>query len=183
MAEQLRAQRSPAAHEARRVIDFATAAGRLKLTLRSGWVQHGVPGAESVADHSHRVAVLALAGAASEGLDGALAAAIAVVHDLAEASVGDITPRDRVPSAMKEDLERGALEGMCLRLADGGSRLAEAATSVRSMWGAYAAAASPEARLVKDCDKIEMCLQALEYEVEVSWQCAASPRMRELLGE
>lgn len=103
-----------------------------------------------------------------EGLDGSLAAAIAVVHDLAEASVGDITPRDGVPSAMKEELERDALDGMCLRLADGGPGLAEAAASVRAMWGAYAAAASPEARLVKDCDKIEMCLQALEYEVEVS---------------
>ncbi|KAA0147598.1 hypothetical protein FNF27_06289 [Cafeteria roenbergensis] len=164
-------RRSPAVHAARRAVDFATAAGRLKLTVRSGWVQHGVPGAESVADHSHRVALLALAGAAVEGLDGSLAAAIAVVHDLAEASVGDITPRDGVPSAMKEELERDALDGMCLRLADGGPGLAEAAASVRAMWGAYAAAASPEARLVKDCDKIEMCLQALEYEVEADERC------------
>src|SRR5690242_10124588 len=73
---------------------LAEAAGALKEVRRKGWVDRGVPDAESVADHSYRVALLAWALARARGLDAGRAMLIGLVHDLAEADVGDETPFD-----------------------------------------------------------------------------------------
>src|SRR5262245_10336671 len=80
----------------------------LKLLPRVGWLQRGVAGAESVADHTFGVAVLALLigehadgrppnpGAASAEAAGkpqierGKLLAIALLHDLAEALIGDL---------------------------------------------------------------------------------------------
>src|SRR5436309_8629270 len=74
--------------------DLAGAAGALKEVRRKGWVDRGVPDAESVADHSYRVALLAWALARRRGLDAERAMLIGLVHDLAEAELGDETPFD-----------------------------------------------------------------------------------------
>ncbi len=42
------------------LIDFIAEAGKLKRIPRTGWVESGVPDPESVADHSFRVALIAL---------------------------------------------------------------------------------------------------------------------------
>src|SRR5918912_251677 len=73
---------------------LAAAAGSLKEVRRQGWVDRGVADAESVADHSYRLAVLAWAVARARGLDAGRAVLIALVHDLAEAEIGDETPFD-----------------------------------------------------------------------------------------
>src|SRR5262245_33825115 len=73
---------------------LAAVAGKLKRVRRKGWVDRGVVDAESVADHSYRLAVLAWAVARSRGLDADRAQRIALLHDLAEAEVGDETPFD-----------------------------------------------------------------------------------------
>src|SRR5829696_4899937 len=74
--------------------ELAESAGSLKQVRRKGWVDRGVPDAESVADHSYRVALLAWALARARGLDAERAMLIGLVHDLAEAEVGDETPFD-----------------------------------------------------------------------------------------
>src|SRR4051794_5293762 len=74
--------------------DLAEAAGALKEVRRKGWGDRGLSDAESVADHSYRVALLAWALARARGLDAGRALLIALVHDLAEAEVGDGTPFD-----------------------------------------------------------------------------------------
>jgi len=72
---------------------------RLKRLLRQGWLDRGVPPAdtESVADHSLGVALLAWmaaleAQAAGADLDPGRVLALALVHDLPEAEIGDWTP-------------------------------------------------------------------------------------------
>ncbi|GJU54422.1 HD domain-containing protein 2 [Tanacetum coccineum] len=86
---------------------------------------------------------------------------IAIVHDIAEAIVGDITPSDGVPKAEKSRLEQAALKEMC-NVLGGGMRAQE----IQELWREYEDNASLEANLVKDFDKVEMILQALEYETE-----------------
>ncbi|KAL3614207.1 hypothetical protein CASFOL_042281 [Castilleja foliolosa] len=44
---------------------------------------------------------------------------IAIVHDIAEAIVGDITPSDGVPKEEKSRMEQEALDEMCKVLGDG----------------------------------------------------------------
>ena len=71
----------------------AYAALPLKDQPRTGWVQHGVGGAESVAAHSWGTAYLCLLFAEVAGVDRAKAVEIAVLHDLAEARTGDVAAR------------------------------------------------------------------------------------------
>ena len=78
---------------------------RLKLQKRSGWVREGIKDPESIADHMYRMAMLSLLSEEDDQLDIAKCVQLAVVHDLAEASVGDITPFDGISKAEKEKLE------------------------------------------------------------------------------
>lgn len=81
---------------------------------------------------------------------------MALLHDLAEAETGDITPRHKQGNHM--DLEDNAMKQVLSRLPD----------SIRSLywetWLEYQGNKTPEAVLVRDADKIEMVLQASEYQ-------------------
>jgi putative hydrolase of HD superfamily len=70
----------------------------LRFVVRQGWAWYGVPG-DTVAEHTAEVVLLSMLMAAELGLDVGRAAAMAAVHDLAEAVVGDL------PHAATELLE------------------------------------------------------------------------------
>ncbi|CAN6444518.1 unnamed protein product [Victoria cruziana] len=142
-------------------IDFLTLCHRLKTTKRKGWINHGITNPESIADHMYLMAVMALIANDIPGVDRERCIKIAIVHDIAEAIVGDITPSDGVPKAEKSRREHEALTYMCEVLGEQ-SRAAE----VKELWAEYENNSSLEAKLVKDFDKVEMILQALEYEAE-----------------
>ncbi|KAJ0763805.1 putative HD/PDEase domain, 5'-deoxynucleotidase YfbR/HDDC2 [Helianthus annuus] len=129
--------------------------------IRKGWVNQGIKGSESIADHMYRMALMALVADDLPGINRERCIKIALVHDIAEAIVGDITPSDGVPKVEKSRLEQAALNEMCEVL--GGGKRAE---EIKELWREYEDNASLEANLVKDFDKIEMILQALEYETE-----------------
>jgi putative hydrolase of HD superfamily len=157
---------------------LAEAAGALKEVRRKGWVDRGVPDAESVADHSYRVALLAWALARARGLDAERAMLIALVHDLAEAEVGDETPFDALLGGLEpvdravferlppEDPARRAAKRAREQAAIG--RLAAAlppalADELAAAWRDYDQQGSPEARLVKQLDRVETLSQAQSY--------------------
>ncbi|KAM0961449.1 hypothetical protein ACFX2J_020642 [Malus domestica] len=142
-------------------IDFLTLCHRLKTTKRKGWINQGIKGPESIADHMYRMALMSLIAGGVPGLNRERCIKIAIVHDIAEAIVGDITPSDGVPKAVKSKMEQEALDEMCLVLG-GGIRAEE----IKDLWLEYENNSSIEANLVKDFDKVEMILQALEYEME-----------------
>ncbi|KAL3690632.1 hypothetical protein R1sor_004283 [Riccia sorocarpa] len=150
---------APSAFDA---IQFFTLCQRLKTTKRTGWVNHGLKESESIADHMYRMAIMALIAADGiPGVDKDRCVKMAVVHDLAEAIVGDITPSDNVPKEEKSRREREAMDEICAMLGGG-----VAAQEMMELWREYENNATPEAKLVKDFDKIEMILQAHEYEQE-----------------
>lgn len=131
----------------------------LKLLPRIGWLQRGVAHAESVADHSFGLAALALVfTAADDAVDRERVLAMALLHDVAEALLGDLpfSARRLIGDAVKRDAERRALVELCAPL-PGGERLIR-------LWEEYAAGATREARLVKALDRIETLVQALAYE-------------------
>ncbi|KAM6579686.1 hypothetical protein CsatA_003460 [Cannabis sativa] len=142
-------------------IDFLSLCHRLKTTKRAGWVKRDVKDPESVADHMYRMGVMALIAKDIPGVDRDKCIKMAIVHDIAEAIVGDITPSDGVSKTEKSRREREALDQMC-KLLGGGSRAEE----IGELWMEYEQNSSPEAKIVKDFDKVEMILQALEYENE-----------------
>merc|ERR1712066_331613 len=64
-------------------IKFLSESSKLKQTPRTGWVQREIPHPESVADHSHRMALMALTFPnRPPGVDVGLAVQMCVIHDL-----------------------------------------------------------------------------------------------------
>jgi putative hydrolases of HD superfamily len=131
----------------------------LKLLPRTGWLQRGLRDVESVAEHSFGVAALALViGDLQPELDRGRLLAIALVHDLAEALIGDLpaSASRLIGKPAKHEAERQALLELLGDLPQGAHYV--------ELWEEYSAAASPEARLVKALDRLEMLAQALAYE-------------------
>ncbi|CEO95162.1 5'-deoxynucleotidase [Plasmodiophora brassicae] len=148
---------SPAA-----LLEFFLICGRLKTTKRAGWVQQGVHQPESVADHMYRMGMMALAfdgepGHSGERLDFSKVVRMAIVHDLAESIVGDITPSDNVPEDKKHEMEESAMREITEDLGDAGRMIYD-------LFVEYERGQTPEAKLVKDFDKLDMIVQAFEYE-------------------
>lgn len=85
---------------------------------------------------------------------------MALVHDVAESIVGDITPHCGVSKSEKERMESEAMNTLKSMLKD----YPEAAEEMVELWSEYAKAETPEAQFVKDLDKLEMIMQADEYE-------------------
>jgi putative hydrolase of HD superfamily len=202
--------------QAQAAIEFATLCGTLKTTKRRGWMTRKVPNAESVADHSWRVAILCLllhtdgtpndmtnnnnpnasdtdkndtdtndtakSSSSSSPLNVSKCMQMAVVHDLAEAIVGDIAPCDNISPAEKHALEQKAIHSIAQNLKSVGvspsttessSSSSSSSSSGQSspsqlrlldLYNEYEERTSNEAIVVKDLDLLEMILQAREYE-------------------
>ncbi|KAG8989860.1 hypothetical protein FRB90_002045 [Tulasnella sp. 427] len=118
------------------------------------------------------MALLALC-SSDPNLDVGKCALLAVVHDLAEAQVGDIAPSDGVSKQEKRRLEAAAMDNMINDMLGGGV----AAQRIKSLWDEYEAQETAEARFVKDLDLLEMALQATEYEKASGGQKHLDPFM------
>jgi len=145
------------------LVKFFHLAGNLKNEKRRGWVDRGVKEAESVADHSFRLALMAMVFAERQKLDACKAVKMAIVHDLPEAICGDIATRikeelQQIPNKEKQEREEKAMQEMLLHL-DG--KIKEEA---RKLWGEFNARKTKEARLVYELDRLEAIFQAVEYE-------------------
>ena len=134
------------------MIELLLEAARLKQVRRAGWVRCGVPNAESVADHCWGLSWLVLLFLPVE-LDRAKALTYAALHDLAEVRVGDITPHDGIAPEQKKALEDAALRDL---LKDAPRAVLESAIE-------YQRGEDPEARFVKELDRLDMAIQATVY--------------------
>lgn len=132
---------SPAA----RAIDFLHLTQALKTTPRTGWVNHGVDKPESIADHMYRMSLMAMVAAKEmPHLDQNKCVKLALIHDLAEAIVGDITPHDLVTKEEKAKMESDAMGKIrnVLGNALGGAE-------VEALWHEYEDGQTDEAKLLK----------------------------------
>ncbi|MCX7623063.1 MAG: HD domain-containing protein [Thermomicrobium sp.] len=163
------------------LLRFIQLLGRLKTLRRQGWIDRGVRAPESVAEHSFRLAAMGWVLAQERpDLDASRVAILGLVHDVAEALAGDRTPFDRALAAgfepaelfrqrpvydpeyeaRKTKAEREAIREMArLVPTSAGSELVAA-------WEEYEAGETPEARFVRQLDKLETVLQALEYHAQ-----------------
>jgi putative hydrolase of HD superfamily len=134
----------------------------LKQLYRQGWLQRGVDKShcESVADHSFCVAVLTfwLVQIYFPNLDICRAIQLALIHDLGEIYAGDITPADQVEHEEKQRLEKASIHRVVEKLPN--------AQIYLSLWEEFETGTSPEARLVRQVDRLEMGLQAEIYRLQ-----------------
>jgi 5'-deoxynucleotidase YfbR-like HD superfamily hydrolase len=133
-------------------------AGKLKCTKRAGWVRAGITDSESVADHSFRCTFIAMVLGDEFHVDSEKLLKIAVIHDLAECVVGDITPHDGISQEEKKEKEHTACKEIFKDIPNSQIYL--------NLWTEYEKQNSPEAILIKNIDKLEMALTALEYQKE-----------------
>jgi putative hydrolase of HD superfamily len=131
----------------------------LKQLYRQGWLRRGAPRqrCESIAEHSFGVALLALWLAQGRPeLDVDKAVRMALLHDLGEVYAGDIIPSDGVSEAEKRQREARAVVQILSRLPEGQDFI--------DLWDEFEAGVSPEARFVRQIDRLEMGLQAAVYQ-------------------
>ncbi len=142
------------------VLDLILATNRLKTTPRTGWAVKGVPQFESVADHSHGVSLIALllTDLIAGDFDREKVLSMAVMHDLPESVTGDLSLGGSrlLPKGAKAEAEKLAF-GELFAGHDFGPRW-------QAIWQEFEDLASPEARIVRDADRIDLLVQALVYE-------------------
>jgi putative hydrolase of HD superfamily len=131
--------------------DLLVEALQLKELSRAGWSRVGITNAESVAAHTWGVCWLVMA-LCPDDIDQHRALQIAVLHDLAEVRVGDITPHDKVSKQDKSNMESSALRNML-----------QARPDLYELWEEYENQRTAEARIVHDLDRLDMALQAIRY--------------------
>ncbi|MBX3051867.1 MAG: HD domain-containing protein [Caldilineaceae bacterium] len=150
------------------LLNLFRTANHLKSLPRTGWLFAGVSQPESLADHTCLVALYALfladevnADYAGQGLTEPLdvkrIVTLALLHDLAESVLTDLPRRSAqaLGSHAKHQAEERILSDLLAGLPQGQTYVA--------LWQEYDAGSTPEARLVKDVDKLEMVLQSLRY--------------------
>jgi putative hydrolase of HD superfamily len=132
----------------------------LKQLYRQGWLLRGVPPerCESVAEHTFGVALLAMLLAETHfpELDAGKVLRLALLHDFGEIYAGDITPFDGIDRVEKVRREQAGVTQVLAKLPQGERYLA--------LWEEYEGQNSPEARFVRQIDRLEMALQASVYE-------------------
>ncbi|HVF56584.1 MAG TPA: HD family hydrolase [Pyrinomonadaceae bacterium] len=139
---------------------------RLKRLDRTGWVLRGLPpGAESIASHTYGVALVAMlladeARARGAELNVERVLRLALLHDLAEARTGDMprTVADYYGAEVRKRAERAAFDDIMRGAREDGAEL------YAGLHEDYEERASPEARLVKAADIIDLLAQALSFE-------------------
>jgi len=137
------------------IIELLHQIGKLKDLKRAGWVLKKVPNPESVADHSFRTSIMALLLADKLNLDKNKCVQMALIHDIGESLSGDITPHDKINEKEKHELEKKAMESLFKKVNG---------NNIFDLWNEYEERKSPESKFIYELDKIEMLLQAFEYE-------------------
>src|SRR5215217_8468032 len=170
------------------LLRLAQFALKLKSIPRTGWLDRGIPPlqVESVADHSLGVALLAWSCALQRQAEGVAinperVLTLAILHDLAEAEIGDLTPYD--PAAIPDENEPAARRAFLQTRhhrdpdRDAAKRAEEDATvrnildtlplaarsALQEIWDDLRLGTSTEARFVKQVDRLETFLQSRRY--------------------
>ena len=142
------------------LFDFFNIISELKKTPRSGWKNKAdIETPESVADHSFSTAMIAMVLSDLDNLNTEKILKMALLHDVAEAITGDLTP-DEISRGDKMKLENQTIQEILMNLP---SNLSDKYTTI---WNEYVSGISKEAVLVHDVDRLEMALQARKYLAE-----------------
>lgn len=146
------------------LLDFLHLLEALKHLPRTGWRLRGIREGESVADHAFRMAVTAmlLADALNEcgyALNVERVLRLALLHEIPEALLGDIPfpALEHLSEETKVRAESSATETLL-------SPLNGLGENYLALWREFRDGQSLESQVVRLADKLEMLLQAREYE-------------------
>jgi len=89
---------------------------------------------------------------------------MALIHDMAELLVGDITPVDGVLKPEKSRRETETMDYLCKDVL-GRVAAAYPGQEIKKIWQEYEDSETLESKYVHDIDKVELLLQMMEYEM------------------
>ncbi|MDX1501292.1 MAG: HD domain-containing protein [Thermoanaerobaculia bacterium] len=141
------------------LLDLLLEAQALDRVPRTGYLLRGVARPESVSEHSFHVALLVWTLAAGiDEVDAARAVELALLHDLAEVRLGDLpmTAARYLPEGAKRSAEAAAAADLLAPLGDRALALVQELEE----------GTTPEARLVKACDKLQLMVKVAAYEAQ-----------------
>lgn len=164
------------------LINFFIKIGKLKKKKRRGWILRGIKDPESIAAHTFRMAIMAWLFSTRKRLNITKILKMSLIHDLCEVYAGDTTPYDSLLPKNKRKLreivkkwprfskrekekifrekykkEKKALEKLILKLPPPLKK------EIRTLWADYENGLTPEGRFIRQLDRVENLLQALEY--------------------
>jgi putative hydrolases of HD superfamily len=163
------------------ILNFLIEVGKLKETKRRGWVLRGIKDAETVAQHTYQMTIMAWAIGSLKGLDTDRIVKIALAHDLCEVYAGDSTPYDPIVASgddirtmfdkaprveykkrlewllEKKNKEWKSLVKLTSHLP---KKLQE---EIVTLWIDFEEGFSKEGRFVYQVDKLVNLIQAIEY--------------------
>jgi putative hydrolase of HD superfamily len=130
----------------------------LKNIQREGWREKlEINNPESVAEHIYSTTVISMILSDLEGLNTEKIIRMALLHDLAESVIGDMTPNN-IEKNEKIKKENHAMNEILKNLP---SKIAK---SYFEIWNDYQKNSSEESKLLHDIDKLEMAFQAKFYQ-------------------
>jgi putative hydrolase of HD superfamily len=134
---------------------FIFEAGVLKRAARTGWWFAGVKHPESIAEHSHRTALIGMILAAMEGADSARVTMLCVLHDTQETRITDIPhiAKRYLTAAPNTTVTADQVNGCPPAVTD----------TITAAVTEYEAGETLEAVVARDADKLECLVQAVEY--------------------
>ena len=142
------------------LVSFFRIVCNLKTIKRSGWIhKSNITSPESVADHSYSMCMMSMILAEIMNLDSGYIMKMVIIHDLAESMVGDHMP-DNISTEEKHLLEDKAMKKIISKLPNSLRK------NYLCIWNEYNNNITVNAKFVHNMDKLEMALQAKEYEFE-----------------
>lgn len=163
--------------------------GRLKTIPRTGWTRYAaITRPESIADHSFRAATMAMFLAEQHGVDQVKVTQMLLLHDLGEALIGDV-----VTERGKHDLTN-----LSQKLQDERQALLKILSTINAeryiaLFDEFSAKETKEAQFANQLDRLEMAVQAREYELahdvsvdefyESTRRRVTDPQLAEILEE
>lgn len=155
---------SPAPPTPAALLELLDALETLKHLPRTGWLLRGVRDCESIADHCFRAAFTAMLltdalRAQGVELNAERVLRMSLLHEIAECRLGDIpfAALAHLPDSAKSDAEASAATALLAPLGETGE-------AYKTLFEEFEARTTPESLVVRAADKLEMLVQAWEYE-------------------
>src|SRR5258708_5225908 len=145
-------------------LQFYKQIAKIKKILRTGWVRESIENPENVGDHSFGIAVLAMVIADKFGkqVDKEKLIIMALIHDIGELVYGDtVVERGKLISDKREEKDKKERE----KLKEVFDLLGNGEKYVK-IFDELIEQKTLEGQIVKQLDKLEMALQASDYEQE-----------------
>jgi len=164
------------------LLEFLIKVGKLKRMKRRGWMLRDVKEPETIAAHTFRMTLMAWLLCCRKKLNINKILKMCLIHDICEVCAGDTTPYDNIlpknkkqwkrildkwPRLSKKEKEKFFLkkykkehEGLRKLIVGLPSDIKK---EIQNLWDDYEKGLTPEGRFVRQLDRIENLLQALEY--------------------